>query len=308
MTATADRLEAHRRPLWALAYRLTGDAAEADDVVQETFRRFVESPPGDLTRDLEPWLRRVATNLSVDALRRRRRRGYVGTWLPTPVPTAELLAAVASERLGPDAQHDALESLSLAMLHALERLGPRERAVVILRDVLGCPAVEVAALLGIGEGNVRVILHRARKRLGAAPPTRSPDEVRRALDSLLAALASGDLAEVERLLAADVVLENDADGRYHAAAKALHGARRVARFLRDVAELRRPLAARLGVESLNGVPSVVAVFEAAADPRIATEVALGVALDVDGRVGWIWSVLGAGKLARALAQPTTGGR
>jgi len=301
VTCPEDRLEPHRRSLWALAYRLTGDAAEADDVVQETFRRFVEAPPGDLARDIEPWLRRVATNLSVDALRRRRRRGYLGTWLPTPVPTSELLAAVASERLGPDAQHDALESLSLVMLNALERLGPRERAVVILRDVLGCPAAEVATLLGLGEGNVRIIHHRARKHLAFSPPTRSsPDAVRRALEGLLAALASGDLAEVERLLAADVVLENDANGRYHAAAKALRGARRVARFLRDVAELRRPLGAHLAVESLNGAPSVVAVFEAAADPRVAAEVALGVALDEEGRVAWVWSVLGPTKLARVL--------
>ena len=74
----------------------------------------------------------------------------------------------------------------------------------------------------------------------------------------------------------------------------------VARFLRDVAELRRPLGAHLAVESLNGAPSVVAVFEATADPRVAAEVALGVALDEEGRVAWVWSVLGPTKLARVL--------
>src|ERR671914_2827087 len=89
MAINAEVYENDRNLLWGLCYRMTGNAADADDLVQETFVRAMERPPRDTSRDWRPWLVRVAINLSRDLLRRRRRTGYTGEWLPSPVPTAE---------------------------------------------------------------------------------------------------------------------------------------------------------------------------------------------------------------------------
>src|SRR5215208_4090735 len=87
MAIPAEAFETDRRLLWGLCYRMTGNAADADDLVQETFVRAIEHPPRRMDEPLRPWLVRVAINLSRDLLRRRRRRSYVGEWLPSPVPT-----------------------------------------------------------------------------------------------------------------------------------------------------------------------------------------------------------------------------
>jgi RNA polymerase sigma factor (sigma-70 family) len=148
--------------LWGLAYRITGSAEDADDVVQEAFARLVAQPPETPVGDLGPWLRRVATNLGIDALRRRRRRSYLGPWLPSPVETsdADWLDARAGEDPGPEVRSGLAESVTYAFVLALEALGPRQRAVLLLRDVLGCSALETADLIG--------------RRDSRAPPARTP--------------------------------------------------------------------------------------------------------------------------------------
>src|SRR6476659_6856336 len=100
-------LTPHRDKLWRICYRMTGSASDADELVQETFRRALEHPPADLTRDLGPWLVRVAVNLSKDALRARNRRGYDGTWLPSPIETHDL---VDRHGLSGEARYGELES------------------------------------------------------------------------------------------------------------------------------------------------------------------------------------------------------
>src|SRR5215475_8429408 len=112
---SAELLESDRRLLWGLCYRMTGNAADADDLVQETFVRVLEHPPRRLDEPLRPWLIRVAINLSRDLLRRRRRRGYVGPWLPSPVPTEDEAPAsfepAAPSEDSPAARYDLLESI-----------------------------------------------------------------------------------------------------------------------------------------------------------------------------------------------------
>src|SRR5262249_30903991 len=123
--------EAQRRSLWALAYRLTGSAEDAEDAVQEAFARLASAPPAAPAAALGRWLARVVTNLGIDALRRRRRRAYVGPWLPAAIETADddPLAALASPQPDPEQRYGVAESASFAFLVALEALSPRQRAV-----------------------------------------------------------------------------------------------------------------------------------------------------------------------------------
>jgi RNA polymerase sigma factor (sigma-70 family) len=122
-----------------LCYRMTGNAADADDLVQETFVRAWKSPPERTEEPWRPWLARVAMNLSRDLLRRRKRRHYDGTWLPSPIETGDEAAAPPDEPVDeqgdPLARYDMLESVSFAFLLALEALTPAQRAVLLLRDV-----------------------------------------------------------------------------------------------------------------------------------------------------------------------------
>src|SRR5437016_2759892 len=151
--------EEHRRFLWGLSYRMTGSAADADDVVQETFVRALVTPPARTDAPWRPWLAKVTLNLSRDVLRRRARDGYVGPWLPQPAPTA----CFEEEEQAPNARYDRLESVGFAFLLALEALGTRERAVLLLRDVFDYSVREAAELLEMTETNVKVTHHRARR-------------------------------------------------------------------------------------------------------------------------------------------------
>ncbi len=135
-----------RQRLWALCYRLTGSAAGADDLVHDSFVRAMERPPPDQSGGLERWLVRVATNLSLDELRRRKRQAYSGEWLPAPVDIEARLGLAVdtdeSAEAGPEARYGLLESRSFAFLIAMEALDPRQRAVLILRDALDYSARE----------------------------------------------------------------------------------------------------------------------------------------------------------------------
>src|SRR3954470_5840996 len=154
--------EANRRLLWGLVYRMTGDAAEADDVVQETFVRALASPPRDTSEPWRPWLVRVAMNIARDRLRRRP-RGYPGPWLPTPIADdGSLGEGQSSSEASPATRYDVVESVTFAFLVALEALTPAQRAVLLLRDVVDYSTSETAAALGMTEANVKVSLHRAR--------------------------------------------------------------------------------------------------------------------------------------------------
>lgn len=165
-----EQLEGHRRTLWGLCYRMTGNAADADELVQETFVRALTKPPADTARDMRPWLIRVAANLSRDALRRRRARSYVGVWMPAPVPSDRLGVErdppshePAAHAYNPERRYQLLESASMAFLVALEALTPKQRAVLLLRDVYEYTVAQTAEALAITAADVKTTLHRARK-------------------------------------------------------------------------------------------------------------------------------------------------
>lgn len=255
----------HRGFLWGLCYRLLGDAADADEVVQETFLRALAHPPPDTAQPWRPWLTRVALNLGRDLLRRRRRRDYSGSWLPSPVETddrglAREPRADASQE--PAARYDRLESVTFAFLLALEALSPAQRAVLLLRDVFDYSVRETAGALELSEANVKTTHLRARRAMAGydrarlRPGAELAARTRAMLERFLASLAQGDAAGVEATLAADVRSVADSAGEFPAAKGEIHG--------RDaVARVQLGVSGRVGTpgpmewRSLNGVPAVV---------------------------------------------------
>lgn len=301
----------HQRLLWGLCYRMTGCAADADDLVQDTFQRALERPPRDLERPWRPWLVRVAMNLSRDRLRQRRRRDYPGPWLPSPIepPAYEIEREDAATTAG---RYDLLESVSFAFLLALEQLSPQRRAVLLLGDVFDYSARETAEALGMSEANARTTLHRARKQMAAyeraAPDTAEARPggdlaaaTRTMLTQLLATLASGDVAALARLLAADARLLSDGGGEFAAARNPVLGADKVARLLLGLAN--KGGWPRIDLRTLNGQPAVVGAF-ASPRPRIAPRFVLRIELAADGRIREIHQVLASRKLT-ALSEPPT---
>ena len=292
-----------QRRVWSLAYRMTGSAEDADDIVQDAFARLVARPDDEPIGDLGAWLRRVATNLGIDALRRRRHRGYRGPWLPSPVETSDdgRLDTYASVAPDPERRYGLAESVSFAFLLALEALGPRQRAVLLLRDVLGCSARETAELIGASEGNVRVLHLRARKALADYDRDRcipTPERVARhrdALAELLRHLLAQDAAALEKLLAESVRTVTDAAGEFTALASPMHGRARVARFYLAAARQRRGPFTHTEVRLVNGLPAALITLERPVR-RQAPRTLLRCELDADGRIALVHAILAPRKL------------
>lgn len=273
-TAHVDRrmneslLEPHRRRLWALSYQMTGSAADADEVVQESFLRTIQRPPVlPASESLGPWLTKVATNLAIDVLRRRRRSAYVGVWLPSPVESEPDFSA--TENAGgasdndPAPRYERRDRVSYALLLALEALTPRQRAVLLLRDVFDYSGREVADLLETTEANVRIVHHRARRALDAfdrqtfTPTPELRQRTQRALESFLSCLASQDRGGLERLLADSVRTATDSAGEYTALRRPLSGRSAVARLYLVAAQHRAESGMSLSIRFANGLPIAV---------------------------------------------------
>ena len=294
-SAYADTFREHERFLWGLCYRMMGSAADADDLVQETFVRAIERPPPRPDLPWRPWLTRVAVNLARDALRRRRRRGYVGPWLPSPIET-EPPAHEADATAG---RYDLLESVTFAFLLALEALTPLQRALLVLRDVFDYSVEETAASLGISAANVKTSHHRARRAMRAYErdrrrPTRAlQEETRQALDRFVACLARGDAAAMEALLGADVRAMSDGGGEFHAARVPIVGPKKVALFYTRIAARRA--VAHSEVRMLNGLPGLVVEF-ADAPVREARRIVVRLDVGPDGRIARLDTVLASCKM------------
>ena len=281
-----DPLSEHRSALWALCYRLTGSAADADDLVQETFQRALERPPKDQTLPWRPWLVRVATHLSIDHLRHRQRTPYVGPWLPSPV---DLDTLDAEARLG------AAESLSYSFLIALEALDPVQRAVFILRDVLGWTGPEVAECLELSPGNVRVILHRARQAIPPSAPPKDASRYEAALGQFAAALATGDLANVEALLTEQARTVQDSAGEFKAALRVVTGRNNVARFFLGVSRFYPDGARSIEPRILNGTPALIVEMNTD-NPIRSRKYVLRLELDDQDRITDVQMILATPKL------------
>ncbi|WP_426756289.1 sigma-70 family RNA polymerase sigma factor [Myxococcus sp. Y35] len=304
----AEAARAHERFLWGLCYRMTGVSADADDLVQETYARALASPPAR-QEELRPWLTRVAVNLARDLLRRRKREGYVGPWLPSPLDTGEdeLPPPGVEARLpgggSTEGHYALLESVSFAFLLALEALSPKQRAVLLLRDVFDYTVREVAEALHMSESNVKVVHHRARAAMAAYDrarclPTRELQaRSRAALEGFLGALLSGDVAAAEAVLASDVSALSDGGGQVRAARVPVLGLQRVFLLYRRLLELRGPPEA-MELRMLNGLPAMVAVYPPSKrDPMLGTRLVLRVELGEEGRITQVHSILADHKLA-----------
>ncbi|MCC7536596.1 MAG: sigma-70 family RNA polymerase sigma factor [Deltaproteobacteria bacterium] len=297
-------LERHRDVVWGLCYRMTGSAADADDIVQETFTRAIATPPRRTDEPWRPWLVRVACNLARDHLRRRRRRAYVGPWLPEPIETdAEppSFEPGGAPLLGnAEARYAELESVSFAFLLALEALTPSQRAVLLLRDVFDYSVRETAGALAMSEANVKTTHLRARRAMDAydAAPSRPSRELaartKGALEKLLLGLLLQDTSAVEATLASEVRALSDGGGEVYAALKPILGRDRVTRFLLGLARRRSVRSSEIRI--VNGLPAMVARF---ADERAGEADTMVFRVDVapDGGIRAIHTVLTSRKLA-----------
>ena len=307
----------HERFLWALLYRMTGVAADADDLVQETFARAVAHPPVRGEPGLRTWLTQVAMNAARDLLRRRRRAPYKGPWLPGPVdaiegkgdteePPAHEPAELSSS---PEQRYALVESASFAFLIALEALTPQQRAVLLLRDVFDYSVAEVSDALGLSASNVKVTHHRARARMAAYDRSRETDWTeaternREALTRLALAMQAQDVAAVEALLAPSARAVTDGGGEFSAAMVPVVGAARVATFLVRLSQLRG-MPSAVEARMINGAPALIMEFDVQdsqssrdAQVRLAPRSVLRIEVSPDGRITEVHSVLASRKLS-----------
>jgi RNA polymerase sigma-70 factor, ECF subfamily len=220
-----DPFLACRPRLLGIAYGLLGELTEAEDAVQDAWLRW-DGVGGDAVRNPEAFLVTVTTRLALDRLRsaRARREVYVGPWLPEPLLT---------DPETPETKAIEAEQLNLALLGALERLNPLERAVLVLRDVFDLEYAEIADILERTPAAVRQIAKRARDHAGDTSRRRpvAEEERRRLSDAFLLASVAGDVERIRELLAADAIMYTDGGGVVTAARKPIYGADKIARFM-----------------------------------------------------------------------------
>ncbi|WP_341995830.1 RNA polymerase sigma-70 factor [Microbacterium sp. LWH7-1.2] len=286
--AVDDPFVTHRSLLFTVAYEMLGSAADAEDVLQESWLRWA-AVDRDTVQEPRAYLVRIVTRQALNHLRTvsRRREEYVGEWLPEPLLTS------------PDVADDVelAENLSIAMLTVLETLGPAERAVFVLREVFDVPYDEIADAVGKTPAAVRQIAHRARDHVAARRPrvTVGPTEHEEVVERLVVALNSGDLQGLMDVLAPDVVSVADGGGKVRGAARRpIVGADRLARYLvGGMAKVEGTLVA--SSTWVNGQPGVRMEL----DGVLVGVVSLTV---VDGRITRVYSIANPEKLGHVDAE------
>ena len=252
--------EPHRRRLLGLAYRMLGSMAEAEDAVQDAYLRWHDADRA-IVEDPKAFLMTTTTRICLDVLKsaRTRREAYVGPWLPDPVTDTAALA--------PDEQTELAEDLSVALLLAIDRLSPLERAAFLLHDVFDYSFSQVADALGRSEAACRQLASRARTRVRDARPqgvmpaqgTSSSIDPKHAelVSAFMTASRSGDIATLTRLLTSDARLVTDGGGKVPAALNVIEGADHVAAFLAGV--VRKGWTDEMSVrfETVNGLPGLI---------------------------------------------------
>ena len=279
---TDDPFLSHRSLLFTVAYEMLGSAADADDVVQETWLRWADVDRAEV-RDPRAYLVRIVTRQALNRLRTvsRRREDYVGEWLPEPLLTS------------PDVADDVelAESVSIAMLTILETLSPTERAVLVLHEVFDVPYDEIAEAVGKTAAAVRQIAHRAREHVAARRPRMevSHTEQQRVVERFLTALTAGDLQGLMDVLAPDVVVVADSGGLAPAARRPVVGATRVGAALSHFARLAP--AVRITTPLVNGAVA------ARIDPGGEFDTAITFVVE-DGRITHMYAMRNPHKLRR----------
>jgi RNA polymerase sigma-70 factor (ECF subfamily) len=226
-----DAFETERAHLLGLAYRMLGEMAAAEDVVQEAWIKWNRADQAGI-RDAHAWLSTVTIRLALDGLRsaRSRREVYVGPWLPEPILPDDTRAFAAD---APAARAELASDLSLALLFVLERLSPEERAALILHDAFDCDYATIAAMLDKSEPACRKLVSRARERVREERPKQraSKDQHRELLRRFAEASSARDEQALVRLFAPDVVFYSDGGGRIAAALNPIFGADKVLRLI-----------------------------------------------------------------------------
>jgi RNA polymerase sigma-70 factor (ECF subfamily) len=279
---TDDPFVTHRSLLFTVAYEMLGSAADAEDIVQETWLRWADVDQA-VVRDPRAYLVRIVTRQALNRLRTlaRRREEYVGEWLPEPLATS------------PDVADDVelAESVSIAMLTVLETLGPTERAVFVLREVFDTPYDEIAEAVDKEPAAVRQIASRARNHVAARRPRVevSRTEQQRVVDQFLAAVNSGDVQSLMDVLAPDVVLIADGGGQALAFRRPVEGMEQVAATLGGLSRVAPGAVA--GIMWLNGAPAV------RIDQAGTLDTVVSLAVE-NGRITHIYAIRNPHKLAR----------
>jgi RNA polymerase sigma-70 factor (TIGR02957 family) len=273
---------AHRNLLFTIAYEMLGSAADAEDVLQETWLRWADVDL-DTVENQRAYLVQITTRQALTRLRTlgRRKESYVGTWLPEPLLTT------------PDVAEDVelAESVSMAMLLVLETLTPTERAVFVLREVFALGYDEIAEAVDKSPAAVRQIAHRARAHVAARRPRGivSAAETRDALEAFQRAAETGDLQRLLDLLAPDVVFLGDGGGVKQAVRRPIVGAGNVARLL-AAGLFRISGTASLEPAQVNGYPALIVRFDDEIDTVIAVRID-------DGLVTGLYAVRNPAKLS-----------
>jgi RNA polymerase sigma-70 factor (ECF subfamily) len=277
-----DPLAPHRGRLLGLAYRMLGSRSDAEDVVQDAYLRFAGA---SVVHNPEAFLVTIVTRLCLDRLKsaKAQREIYVGPWLPEPVFDAEGLAADAATELADD--------LSFALLLALDRLSPLERAAFLLHDVFDMPFSEVARMLDRTEAACRQLATRARRAVQDArpAPTATPDNHARLLSAFSQAVASGDVSRLAGLLREDAVAVTDGGGRKTAALNPIMGATKIARFFIGLADKTAGGDIRIEPTMINGTVGALLYMDGEVDHS------LSMAIDGD-RIAAIYIVRNPDKL------------
>lgn len=288
--------EAHRGLMFAMAYRMLGSVADAEDAIQDAWLRWTAVPRSDIAEP-RAYLVRIITNTALNRLRsaRARRESYIGPWLPEPVLTDA----------SPDAAERAelAESVSVAMLVVLESLAPEERAAFVLREVFGFAPAEIGEALGRSDAAVRQLVHRAREHVRARRPRFGVDkgQQREVTERFLAAATGGDLDQLMEVLAPEVRLTGDGGGIARAPLRPIVGAAKVVRFIAAISG--RPYMGieisgmAIDIAEINGSPGVVV----SAAGRVITTMTAVVA---DGRITEIQLIANPDKLRAITAGRT----
>jgi RNA polymerase sigma-70 factor (ECF subfamily) len=280
-------LQASRPAVFAVAYRMLGSVADAEDVVQEAQLRLHRARrDGAQIENPRAFSIAVATRLAIDHLRsaRARRETYVGTWLPEPL--------VEGEEPSPGESVEIAESLSMAFLVLLETLAPVERAVFLLREVFDYDYKDIAAIVQKSEANCRQVFARAKRHVDAGKPRfePAPEQREELARRFFAACQEGRLDELLDLLATDASFFGDGGGKAVAVAHPLHGRERVARFVMGIVGKGAQVGARLEPRTVNGQPGAVVLDR---EDRVIYVLALDIA---EGAVRAVRSVVNPDKL------------
>jgi RNA polymerase sigma-70 factor (TIGR02957 family) len=281
----------HRNLLFTVGYEMLGSAADAEDVLQETWLRWAGVDLGTV-RDQRAYLVRITTRQALTRLRTlgRRKESYVGPWLPEPLLTT------------PDVAEDVelADSVSMAMLLVLETLAPTERAVFVLREVFDEPYEEIAEAVGKSPAAVRQIARRARDHVAARRPrtVASAAETRRALEAFQRAAETGDLQGLLDILAPDVVFLGDGGGVVQALRTPAVGAAKVARLLAiGLGRIAAETAMRLEPAQVNGYPALILRLDGEVDTVVALRID-------DGLITGLYSVRNPEKLSHMERETT----